>query len=355
MRVFFDSTPLQDRRGIGRWAQGTFDALREICDVVQTIPANYDTHRVSLQDTERNAVFLRDMLPGDVAFFPSVHWAPIPMPPRSVVGILDVIPLLYPDNFHPVWVEPWRTRYRSVAREADSIVTLSDSAAEDIATHLGIPRAKIHVVPMGVELLPSWRGITPPEPPYVFTVGTDWHKNLPVLYEAARRLSGVRVYIVGAKVHGGADVPADLEGRIIPLGRVNDETIGTLLLGASAFVWPSVYEGLGLPPLEALRYGVPVISSDRPAMNETLAGFARLLPHDDAAAWRDAILEAVEQPVEMRAMAVRGKQEVETRYTWANCSEALWCILREASRAVEIPAMPTRKARRFAPPRLFVR
>lgn len=331
MRVLFDSTPLQDRRGIGRWAHGTLTALQSVCDVVEMPPTTLNPIEAEAVDRQRSHQWRRAMRREDVAFFPSVHWAPNPLPTRSVVGVLDVLPLVLD---HP-WKqgrELWLRRWSDMAKQASAIVTLSESSKADICRFLGISSNTVHVVPMGVEQLPDGPAPFFSPGPYVVAIGTDWQKNLGVLIAALPR--GVRLYIVGPYPAQPVSIswPQSCDWPdVVWLGRVSDESLGPLLRGASALTWPSLYEGLGLPPLEAMLAGVPVISSDRPAMNEVLRGYARFVPHDDPQAWGVAIKEAVERPIDLRAMAEHGRLMVQERYTWENCGDELVRVFSEVS------------------------
>ena len=259
-----------------------------------------------------------------------VH-APSPaVPPTGrlplVVTVHDAAFELFPEayprrgrRFHQLGVE-------AAARRADLVITVSESAAEEITTHTSISRQRLRVVPNGVDHVEA----TPGEiaealdnyklggTPYVLWVGTqEPRKNLKMLVSAYARLvegGGITHRLVLAGPIGwladnlisGAD-RARLKDRIRIVGRVSESELRALYAGADVFAFPSRHEGFGLPVLEAMVQGACVICSDIDALREVAAGAARFVPPSDVDAWVDNLGELLSQPSSRAALGVAGR------------------------------------------------
>ncbi len=233
----------------------------------------------------------------------SYYAIPAALPGRVVVTIYDLIPRLFPAYWpNPVMkhiINAW-TAY--AARRADRVMACSESTARDIARLLPAAARKVRVARLGVTA-PASRasagyrqpGATGPGTPYLLYVGSNKpHKNLPRLVDAFARLlreadTPGNLVIAGAwderypeavdavRRHGLTD-------RVTFEHRPSDERLDALYAGARGFVFPSLYEGFGLPVLEAMAAGVPVATSARGSLGE-VAGDAALLvdPEDEDA------------------------------------------------------------------------
>lgn len=230
-----------------------------------------------------------------------------------VVTIHDVSYALHPEwyPYRRDWVR--RAFYRSSARGARQIVTVSGFSAKEIARAYDISLDRITVAPLGVD-----RVFTPLNPdvacelpaqvatPYVLHVG-DLHerRNLAVVVDAvieARRHfgtpAGLSLVLAGID-RGVADglcsiaSNAGAEGAVVPLGPVSEERLRALYQCAAALVYPSLYEGFGLPLIEAMACGTPVVASNAASIPEVLGGAGLLLDPLDVPAWTHAIVQAV--------------------------------------------------------------
>lgn len=222
---------------------------------------------------------------------------------RTAPCVLTIHDLQYLE--HPEWFSALKRRYlaltvpRSV-RAADEVTAVSEPAAEHVATAFGVPRPA--VVPHVVPKLPV--GSPPPGLPeryVVFPAVTYPHKNHDVLLDAIESLPAERrpdlVLTGGAGRHHDHVMQriaeAGLRLHVRHLGRVDDATFGAVLAGASGLVFPSRYEGFGVPVVEAMSVGVPVVSSAAPPLDELVAGVGRLLDPDDVDAWATAMVDLV--------------------------------------------------------------
>lgn len=210
-----------------------------------------------------------------------------------VVTIHDAIPLAHPENQPLMTKMVFRTFLKGARWTTDAVITVSDSAAMDIARYLKIPRSNLHVTPLATsvpslgqlqglrdrvpEVLTA-RGISPPY--FIFVGEQNPRKNVPGIIEAFRRLRQARqdVSLVIAGPRNRKLPPVD---GLITVGYVGDRLLNHLYVGAAGLVFPSFHEGFGIPLLEAMAHGTPVITSNTSSMPE-VAGNAALLvnPHD---------------------------------------------------------------------------
>jgi glycosyltransferase involved in cell wall biosynthesis len=236
---------------------------------------------------------------------------------KSVVTIHDVIPLVLP------WAFPRRHRWvltaalARVRRQADVVIVPSAAAAEDVVRYLRIDRQRITVIPMGCEtrfhpgmnaarMLQLRQRYALPER-YVLFVGTlEPRKNIAFLLQAFSRLlaerpqDDVQLVVAGGRGWGDGQPIATMEAlnirpRVIFTDFVEDDDLPDLYRGAQMFVYPSLYEGFGLPVVEAMACGTPVITSNRASLPE-VAGDAALLIDptrpDDLAAAMSALMSS---------------------------------------------------------------
>ncbi|BCX80922.1 hypothetical protein MIT9_P0500 [Methylomarinovum caldicuralii] len=244
MTIHFHKGPLADQRGIGR-------VSREILDLLRKKEIEYRDSSGNCGDSSNKNVY----------FYSSIHWCPENLPQPSVVMIHDVIPLLFPGRFPESVVDEWKTRYKNVAQQAKEIVTVSKTSAMDIARLLNIDQGKIHVIYNGVRKLPVAESvdIDIPDKPYIVYLGSyDHHKNIDIIFRSLGdpRISDVNMIMIGDNL-GSKRIVAKLGlyDRVHFLGRQPDEIVAYVIKNALALVFPSLYEGFGLPPMEAALLG----------------------------------------------------------------------------------------------------
>ena len=228
----------------------------------------------------------------DVLHAPSPASAP---PPRAgqrlVVTVHDLAFERYPNAFPPAWRALFRLGLRRAARTASALITPSRHTADDLVRLGAAEPSRIHVVPLAPSLIEGQGAAGPEvatlgvEPPYVLFVGTlEARKNLPRLVRAYRRAvasASIPHALVLAGPRGWGIEPLDRElrtsgpGRVIVTGSVPPDALDHLYRGADAFVYPSLYEGFGLPVLDAMARGVPTVVSTSSSLPE-VAGDAAL-------------------------------------------------------------------------------
>jgi alpha-1,3-rhamnosyl/mannosyltransferase len=252
---------------------------------------------------------------------------------------------------HPEWYpyrRDWARRafYRRSARSAARILTDSQFSASEITGVYGIPASRITVVPLGVSQAfgaPSTvQGPSlPAAGPYLLHVG-DLHerRNLAVVVNAvvaARRRGGTSAATslvlagvdrgVGHDVHAIA-ANAGMAAAVVMLGPVDEARLHALYRGATALVYPSLYEGFGLPVLEAMASGTPVLASRAASMPEVLGDAGMLLDPLDTDAWVRGIVTVVGDPQVRERMRAAGRTRA-AAFTWARTARATLGVYRD--------------------------
>jgi glycosyltransferase involved in cell wall biosynthesis len=321
MRVGLDTSPLvQTQAGTARYVRGLAQ--------LEILPG-LELRRLSFGGPSRLATVLRDTwwypieLPRRAKGLDVLHCPTFRGPVRSsvpvVVTIHDLAVLRHPGTFNR-----WTRRYSRlavprVARAARRVIAVSEFTRGEIVELLGVPAERITVIPNGVEPV-----FTPDGPraegDYLLAVGTlEPRKNLAVSRQAAKRL-GVELRVVGARGWGGVQVDGWL-------GRVSDEELAALYRGARCLVYPSLYEGFGIPVLEAMACGTPVVTSAGGATEEVAGGAAVLVDPHDPTAIAAGIEEAAGRHDELRA---RGLERA-ARFTWERVAAETRAVYEEAA------------------------
>ena len=255
-------------------------------------------------------------------------WVPPQRAGVRATMVHDLVPIRFPE-----WVTP-RTRSMhgfKYARTAacDVVFVNSTYTGRDVVERLGVPEERIRVAPPGVEPLFRADGERADlGAPYVLTVATlEPRKNLATL-AAAHRLLGGDLLLAVAGGAGWGDQP-DLAGpRAVQLGFVSEEELARLYRGAAVAVYPSRFEGFGMPIVEAMACGVPVVASSHPSLDEASGGAAVRADPDDPA----AIASAIEEALARRDELVPRGLEHARRFTWRAVGEVFLRGYVEAAR-----------------------
>ena len=262
-----------------------------------------------------------------------VHGTNFVVPPSRkaarLVTVHDLTPLRFPELCHAPSL-----RYPGLIRRAidqgASIHTVSQAMADDVMDHFHVGVDRVHVIHNGLTPLDRPRRRDEAEPPYILAIGTvEPRKGLPDLVAAfdriARAIPDVHLKIAGPP-GWGEDALADAlrvaryAGRIHRTGWTDDRS--SLIAGARLLAYPSIYEGFGLPPLEAMSLGVPVVASTAGAIPEVVGDAALLVAPRDVAALSEALL-LVSQDVPTRETLIAAGTRRVGRFSWETAGQQL--------------------------------
>ena len=330
MRIVVDATPLSHpRTGVGTYLRGSLRGLAEAAGpedeivafaAVSMLSRNRLREALAELPVERCLVTLPpsayvwralwsragipavERLAGPLDVFHFSDW----MYPRQRAGLRstivhDLIPLRFPEWVHPRTRRLNLAKYAHAARTCDVIVTISSFTADDIAERLGFPRERIVVAYPGVD-----ERFTPEGPrrdgDYVLMLApADPRKNYAALASAVDLVRSQRP-----------------ELRLLAPGHVPDDELPALYRGAAVFAYPSFFEGFGIPILEAMASGAPVVASSHPSLDEASGDAAvRVDPKSP-----EAIAEGIERALSERDDLVERGLEHARRFTWRACGEA---------------------------------
>jgi glycosyltransferase involved in cell wall biosynthesis len=330
VRVGVDISPLvQTRAGTGRHVRGLLAELRGRDDLDLDLLSFGGPSRLS--SVARDAGWYPLGLRRDARRVDALHCTTFRGPAGAsvptVVTVHDLAVLRWPEAF-PRWHRLYgRTGLRRVLHSADAVIAVSEFTKAETVELVGVPPDRIRVIPNGVDAVFSRSAAetdssTPQDEAsrgeYVLVVGTlEPRKNLGRAEEAAR-VAGVELRVVGARGWGGVDVAGWV-------GAVPDATLAALYRGARCVVYPSLYEGFGLPVLEAMASGVPVVTSAGTAMEETAGGAAVLVDPRDVASLAAGIGEANERRAELVSLGLARAAE----FTWERAADSVERLWRE--------------------------
>ncbi|MGH3840895.1 MAG: glycosyltransferase family 4 protein [Pseudonocardiaceae bacterium] len=348
-RVLLDGTPLLGQRtGVGRYTAALLDELAIRSDVDVTITAFTARGQVALRAAVPPGVTVRGgPVPARAlrAAWQRWGWPPTELlaarsdilhatnfvlPPsrhaRGVVTVHDLAFLDRPEHLAPQQRNLPELVRRSVARAA-VVCTPSAAVAQQVAHRLDIAAERIVVTPLGVD--GSWRDAAAPTEArratlglprrYLLFVGAAQpRKGLDVLLDAYAAGSDLAPLVLAGPAGWGP--PPTLSSRVHTVGYLGEADLRCVVAGAIAVVLPSRDEGFGLPVLEAMAAGVPVVCSDLPALREITGGLATLVPPGDPAALAAALAAADRADGDRTGGAARRAHAA--HYTWCACAEA---------------------------------
>lgn len=303
----------------------------------------------------RATVALVSALPDTDADVVWYAWNFVTTPARTatmVVTIHDLAPMLQLD--HRWWKVlkriKYRRRYRRTLDRAHAVLTDSAFSRREIVEHLGADPQRITITLLAADDLPvndvddaaplEQAGITGPF--FLFVGAQDGRKNLPTLYAAMARLwaQGVQVPLVQCGPSMSHDTKA-LIGKapwLRHLGFVSDAQLATLYRRATALVFPSRYEGFGLPVAEAMRAGTPVICAAGSSLSEVADTAALMVPWNDADAFALEMQRLILHPALRTELGARSLARA-AFFSWARTARETFAVFERTLRARTLDAM----------------
>ena len=271
----------------------------------------------------------------------------------AVVTVHDLSMFLHPETHEAHLVRRARRRLPLMARRATAIITPSQSVKRETCEHLGVEAEKVFVVPEAAR--PTFRPVPREETAetrhrlgvedeFVLFVGTiEPRKNLLTLARALAeilRRTPLRPQLVIAGKEGWLTNElfsylkgADVRERVRFTGYVSDRDLRALYSSCRAFVYPSLYEGFGLPTLEAMACGAPVVTSSVASLVETVGDAARLVPATDYQELAQAIVSVLPDSGERERLSSAGLRRAAT-FSWEKTAQATLDVYREARKAM---------------------
>jgi glycosyltransferase involved in cell wall biosynthesis len=255
-----------------------------------------------------------------------VHGTNFVVPPSRraarLVTVHDLTPVRFPELCSPISL-----RYPALIRRAldggASVHTVSHAMADEVMDAFDLEADRVHVIHNGLALPQPPRRRDESEPPYILAIGTvEPRKGLPDLVAAFDRFADsvhdIHLKIAGPSGWGEEDLAAGLRStrhaaRIQRIGWVDDRS--TLIAGARVLAYPSLYEGFGLPPLEAMSLGVPVVATTAGAIPEVVGDAALLVPPGDRSALAEALREVTSDSSTRRRLITAGTTRVRL-FSW---------------------------------------
>ena len=266
----------------------------------------------------------------------------LPFHRHQILTVHDLRPYFEPDT----WVQKFyfHVMLRRALRRCDGIITVSEASKRDLVAVYGIDERRIKVVPNAVDIpsprIDIKRDLAEHGSPYLLMVGASWkHKNaMEVLEEhdawsgnfRLKILAGVGQYCEQLKRRA---TTLGITDRIDFLHAVGDHDLANLYRGCSALVYPSRMEGFGLPPLEAMAYGRPVIISDIPVFRELFGDAPYFVKLGDSASWRGVFSEFLDSSSDAKTKHCRDGLVVASMYSkgrmgiaLSQALESIWCL-----------------------------
>ncbi len=266
----------------------------------------------------------------------------------TLLTVHDLSYLHFPETFTPALVAHLNKVVPGSVARATHVLADSKATKRDLVEHYSVPAEKVTVLYSGVSALfmpersekrlQAVRGkYALGRQPYVFSVSTlQPRKNYRMLIRAFKAVAEQRAHnlvIAGGKGWLHEEITAEiarqnLEDRVLLVGFVDDDDLPALYSGASLFAYPSLYEGFGLPLLEAMACGVPVLNSNASSLTEVAGQATVQLSPQDEQAWSETMLTLLGDATKRAGMVAAGFMQAK-QFTWARAAQELKAIYRQ--------------------------
>ncbi|HEY2936817.1 MAG TPA: glycosyltransferase family 1 protein [Gaiellaceae bacterium] len=346
MRIVYDVSPLSHpRTGVGNYVLGALRGIVEAgaheivafapaspggrgqieraldgLDVERALPTLPLAHpvRTAWSRLQRPPVerFLGAL---DVLHFSDWMFPPQRQGVRSTM-VHDLVPLRFPQWTHRKTVRMHGAKYRHAAAACDVVMVNSDFTARDVEALLAVPPAQLHTAYPGVDEVFTPDGERAElDRPFILSVATlEPRKNLATLLEAYRLLGSDSLALAVVGGEGWGEQPELDAPGVERLGFLSHDELSRWYRGAAVVVYPSRFEGFGMPVVEAMASGVPVVASSHPSLDEACGDVAVRADPESA----QELAAGIERALAGRDELVRRGLEHARRFTWRACGEA---------------------------------
>ncbi|MCK5347134.1 MAG: glycosyltransferase family 4 protein [Candidatus Heimdallarchaeota archaeon] len=362
MKVGYDSNSSQNIQGTGTYASNLINNMKIIDPELDLIGLDYQEfyENMGLKDRIKKLIMRKKAkASGD----PYWEWNKVPeigkekgieiyhsmggCVPKSadfetIQTILDLAYYYYPDYLTPPTINFFKKWYKESAQSADVLIAISESTKKDIIKYWDIPEEKIHVIHLGVsdkyfekkpedEIIQTKKKYLIPGNYFLFVGELNYRKNINTLIKGfkifQKENKGCKLVLAGRLQEGAYGNTINtliknngLENEILFPGRVTMDELFCLYQGATAFVFPSLYEGFGLPVLEAMASETPVISSNTSSIPEVAGDAAILVDPLDEKAIAEAMLRIHDDSNLSNSLIQKGRARAE-QFTWKKTAE----------------------------------
>ena len=349
--AFFSDSAYGNRTGIGNYTRHLFSKLRRTPDLnlIEIMPDSGGAGDFGLCETLSNGLASRSVY----AWYPYATYKlrhrrdldiihnPAQVPgffqtdSPQVLTIHDLVPFIFPEESKLTRTLVYQALFGATVRRAKRIIAVSDNTRRDIVRFFDVHPENIHVIPLAAEkryqpqsaaddreMLSKYRI----RPPYLLYVGTiEGRKNLHCLISAFSEIvkHGYPHNLVIVGKRGWRTQRFDealgrfpVKGRIQLTRYMPDEALPALYRQAEVFVYPSIYEGFGLPPLEAMACGTPVVCSRASSLPEVVGDAALLFDPTDSAVLARALESVIDSPATKERLSRRGRERA-SRFCWS--------------------------------------
>lgn len=348
LRVAIDAAPLLGQpTGVGTFTRGLLQSLAEAnsldvnayalsgrgaVDLPGVVPSRIDARTRPMPARPLLRLWKRFNFPpaelwtGRVDVVHGTNFIVPPTKAAALVTVHDLTAIRYPELCTPTTLQYPQLIQRAIVRGAHLHV-MSNAVRAEVCRHFDVAEDRVHLVEPGPPQIEN--AAIPGGRPYLIALGTiEPRKDYPLLvraFDSVAREHDIDLLIIGARGWGAdaLDVAinqSEFGKRIQVLGYVDNGRRAGLLRGATALVYPSIYEGFGLPPLEAMSAGIPVVATSNPAVEEVTQGAASLVAPGDDAALARAIARVVSDDTH-RAQLISAGQARVAQMSWQRSAE----------------------------------
>jgi len=349
MKIAIDMSPLKSGHYLQHRVRGTGVYLRNLQSSLEKYHPKNKYRYFNRGDSLGSNI--------DVVHYPYFEPFFLTLPPfskyKKIVTVHDLTPLVFPDHFKAGLRGNLKWQIQKLAlKNMDAIIAVSNSSKEDIIKYAGVSRDKVKVVyeAVGEDFRKlengKWkaeiiRKYNLPEKFVLYVGDVTWNKNLPRLIEAAARINVPFAMVGKALVDKIIDTQnpwnkdlvrsqklAEQNKNVFRLGFVSLEDLVALYNAATLFVMPSIYEGFGLPALEAMSCGCPVVASKGGSLVEVIGEAGRFIDPYDVDSIAKGISEVFDSPVLQKELSKKGIIQAK-KFTWKKTAEETMSVYKE--------------------------